>query len=421
MADLGNTVLPQDTIESNSPNMRFAAAFLDYAEHKRAVPGEVMMDRRTGETVYKRFDDGKRLYFAQENIHQNNYVTQIKTFLAENKKTYIRPRPAICAVCDDTYYMSVNMDLVDFRFNDDEKNKSLLGGGKLLNPYAREYSIIQEQNGLFVQLTGRPRDRATISLLAAVYDKYYKNYVGTDAAKLKKKALYDQPYYLDSNAVVNYTLRYYRSTGEVFAEQTSDAYVRFNEVSFVPFVKSTIYSRTEVAYTRLIINSISAPKLAEGKALLKESTEGVMFEAFLDNADISVITCNVGCFMTPTDPYFTLPPEENTVPIFLMALDEFENELDKIGNISTATGVMFSVLEPDDTQWSDVNLWGEILADVYGFNDSEKTGASTNLDELEKNFGGIEYHNGGFTIDSADVTDYLIETIADKVVWETKW
>lgn len=419
MAETENT--KKEQVTSNAPNMRFASAFLDYANHKRAVPGETMIDRRTGEIVYKRFEDGKRLYFAQENVHLNNYVTQIKCFLAENKRSYVRPRPSICNVCDDTYYMAINTELVDFYFADDAEEQSLLNGGTLQNPYPDEYSIILEQNGMFVQLDGRPRDRATISFLAAKYDIYYKNYTGDDPDALAKKAMYEKPYYQDSQAVLNYTIRYYNSSDEVYAEQTSDGYIRFNELSYIPFEKTSIYPRTEVAYSTIRVNSISTPKLAGGKKLLETESENAMLTRFLDSVDIGAITCNIGCFITPTDQNFKLPNPENTVPILIMGLDEFETELDKVGNVSSATGIYFSINEPDIAQWNDITLWGEIISKVYGYNSSEKTGASTVISDLEKSFGSIEYLHGKFTLDDNDLDGYLIKILGARKTWITKW
>lgn len=401
------------TSNSNSyaPNMRFGTSFLSFENHKKAVNDEVMMDKRTGQLVYKRNTDGKLIYYSQENVHLNNYMRQLKTLIQNHRKSYIRPIASNCDYCDDTFFMSYNIELINFYFNENEEKQRLIDGGILLNPKPTAHSFTQETNGFFINLVGRPRDRALVSFLAAIYDRYYKNYEGTDADALEKKALYDVSGYNLSNAVVNYTVTYYTSTDEVYAKQTSDGYVRINEVSYVPFAYTGIYPRTSVAYAKIQINSISTPKLADAMKLLSSATlnENLLFNRVLDYDDVAFITCNVSIFTTTTDQSFTVPEETDCTPILVMGHDEFEEELVNAKSGSGgATGITLSVEEPDETEWEDITIWGELLREVYGTGDVDETGAITNLDELEKNFGSIEYHEGKFTTNVNDVDDYYI-------------
>ena len=62
--------------EINTPNMRFGTSFLSLDKHEHGVEDEVLMDKRTGQVVYKRDTDGKLIYYAQENFHLNNYIRQ---------------------------------------------------------------------------------------------------------------------------------------------------------------------------------------------------------------------------------------------------------------------------------------------------------------------------------------------------------
>ena len=398
----------------NTPNMRFGASFLDFANHKHAVNDEVMMDKRTGQLVYKRNTDGKLIYYAQENVHLNNYMRQLKTLMTNNRQTYIRPIPSNCEYCDDTFFISYNTELIDFYFNEDEENKSLISGGKLLNPHPVAHSFTQETNGFFINLTGRPRDRAAISFLTSIYDRYYKDYNGPDEEAINIRTMYDLPGYNMSQAVVNYTVTYYDSTNQVYAQQTADAYVRINEVSYVPFTYEGIYPRTSVAYATIKINSISTPKLAKAIELLGSDAEHALFDTLLDNDDFKFITCNVSIFITTTDQNFSLPTTENTFIILTMGWSEFEEELvnAKSGG-GGASGIVVSVEEPDTTAWSDITIWREIIRDVHGIGDEESTGAETNIDELEKSFGSIEYHSGNFTKNVHDIDDYYVRTILE--------
>ena len=403
-----------ENIATNTPNMRFGASFLDFKHHDRAVNDEVMMDKRTGQLVYKRNSDGKLIYYAQENVHLNNYMRQLKTLMTNNRQTYVRPIPSNCAYCDDTFFMSYNIELIDFYFNEDEENLSLVSGGVLLNPHPVAHSFTQETNGFFINLTGRPRDRAAISFLTSIFDRYYKGYEGDDEEVLAIRRLYNSPGYDMSQAVVNYTVTYYDSTNQIYAQQTSDAYVRINEVSYVPFVYEGIYPRTSVAYATIKINSISTPKLAKAMELLGSDAEHALIESLLDNEDFAFISCNISIFITTTDQNFSMPTPENTIPILTMGWNEFEEELinAKSGG-GGAPGIIVSVEEPDITSWSDITIWRELIRDVHGLGDEELTGAETSIDELEKSFGSIEYHSGNFTRNVHDFDDYYVKTIIE--------
>ena len=394
-----------------APNMRFGTSFLSFDKHKNAVNDEVIIDKRTGQLVYKRNTDGKLIYYSQENIHLNNYMRQLKTLMQNHRKSYIRPIPTNCEYCDDTFFMSYNIETIDFYFDENSDKQRLIDGGVWLNPKPTPHSFTQETNGFFINLVGRPRDRALVSFLAALYDRYYKNYTGDDPDSLAKKELYKLDGYDLSNAVVNYTVTYYTSTDEVYARQTADGYVRINEVSFVPFPYEGIYPRTSVAYAKIQINSISVPKLAEGMRLISTATEQLLYNRILDYDDVAFISCNVSIFTTTTDQSFTVPEETNCTPLLIMGWEEFEEELvnAKSGGGSDS-GIVISVDEPDETVWEDITIWGELIHTVHGTGEVDDTGAITDIDELEKNFGSIEYHNAKFTTDVTDVDDYYVNT-----------
>lgn len=395
----------------NVPNMRFGTSFLGFDKHKRAVNDEVLMDKRTGQLVYKRDTDGKLIYYAQENFHLNNYIRQLKSLMARNKKDYIRPIPKNCEFCDDTFFVSYNIETIDFFFHEESTERRLIDGGVLLNPYPQEHSFTQETNGFFINLVGRPRDRAMTSFLTGVYDKYYKNYDGEDQTILDIKAMYDDyPTYFMSQAVVNYTVTYYTTDDNVYAQQTSDAFVRVNEVSFVPFVYAGIYPRSAVEYATIRINSISVPKLASAMNLLKEGTEEKLAEALLDNEDVSFISCNISIFMTTTDKNFTMPTDKNTIPMLLMQWEEFETELVNAKETGSY-GVMVSVDEPDITDWEDLSMWMEPIRKVYTSGETDPTGAEHTMDELEKIFGMIEYYGTKFTMNVEETEHIFTDTL----------
>lgn len=393
-----------------APNMRFGASFLDYKKHNkmRAMNDEVMMDKRTGELVYKRNTDGKLLYFAQENFHLNTYIRQIKALMNDNRKTYVRPNSSNCEGINDVYFLSYNIDMIDFEFIDNAP-QTLLDGGSIRNPIDVGHSFVQETNGFFIQVNGRPRDRALVSYLTALYDKTYKHYDGEDPEALLRKEMYEQPGYDNSNAVVNYTVSYYDADGKVVAEDTSNGYIRINEVSYVPFVYQGIYPRTRVAKAMIRINMVSAPKLAVAKTLLSTEPELALLEAVTDNEDIGFISCNVGIYISTSDPDFTTPEKTYTVPMLVMGWEEWEEELARAKSGGAGSGILIAVKEPDPTEWEDVGFWGEIIRYVYPDGTEEETDHETELETVEKSFTSTEFSNHILTTDMTDAANYWVE------------
>lgn len=399
-------------VQSVAPNMRFGTSFLDLKYHKtmHAVNDEALMDKRTGQIVYKRNTDGKLIYYAQENIHLNNYMRQLQTLIRRNRKTYIRPTFSNYEKCDSVYFLSYNIDTIDFEFDPLYADKLVLGGS-LVNPHAAEHSMIQETNGIFIQLNGRPRDRAALSFLTSLYDDYYMNYEGTDVNELAKKSMYEVFGFEDSNAAVNYTVSYYDSLGRLYAQNTSNAYVRVNELSYVPFTYPGIYPRDIVDYATLRINSISLPKIGGVAAadLITTPNKEKAYEALLDNGDFEFISINVSYFLTTEDQKFTMPTEENTVPLLAMGWTEFQRELERAREGAGADGVIIDVLEPDVTDWEYAAIWVELLRFVLEDGTEIETEHENDLDALEKQFGKISYYKTIFTTDKEDLKNIWVE------------
>ena len=64
-------------VESLVPNSRFGTTFLDTKYRDRAIDDEVMIDKLTGEILYRR-KDGIYLWNERERIHVYEHFTQIK-------------------------------------------------------------------------------------------------------------------------------------------------------------------------------------------------------------------------------------------------------------------------------------------------------------------------------------------------------
>lgn len=400
------------SVQSNAPNMRFGSSFLNFTQHNtmHAVNDEVMMDKRTGQLVYKRNTDGKLIYYAQENFHLNNYMQQLKTLMTENKRTYIMPTASNCEYCDSTYFMSYNIEMIDFT-PDDRFSDKLIEGGVLKNSYPEPHSFIQETNGFFVQINGRPRDRALLSFMTALYDNYYKNYDGDDPEALALKEYYTIAGYDNSNVVVNYTVTYYDSDDSVVAQDTTDGYARANEISYIPFTYQGIYARSRVTHATLKINSVSTPKLAAAQNLVMTDSQKKLVERITDNDDVAFISCNVSIFICTEDAEFKTPTDDNCIPLLIMGWEEFNEELVRAKVSGGSSGIILDEIEPDPIDWEDITLWMEILRNVATDGTEEETEHATDVDDIENALKDIDYYDGYLTTDKTDTKNFLVELI----------
>ena len=73
------------TVSSIQPNLRFGTSFLDSSKYRdRAVNGETLMDKRTGEVVFKRKEDGSLLYFDREKLKLDDYISNLRALMKSN-------------------------------------------------------------------------------------------------------------------------------------------------------------------------------------------------------------------------------------------------------------------------------------------------------------------------------------------------
>ena len=250
-------------MEVLTPDTRFGATFLDILFNEHAAKDEVMLDKESGDLAYKRKGDGRIMWYSQENIPLYTFVSQLRS--RANSYTYYERPDYRSPVYENSYFMSCLLDMKDWVFDKDPDEEegtvhSLLNGDKLNNCFPDAFSVSQDANGFYIQLNVEPKDVALIQLLNARYNAEYINYSGDDEEALKKKELFNEVNYASSPFTLNYTVTWYDLDGNVKDEETADGYLLANEVSYIPYKKTSIYSRDEVNSTKLRINYLSAPK-----------------------------------------------------------------------------------------------------------------------------------------------------------------
>ena len=408
-------------IESLTPDTRFGATFLDLIYNDHAAKDEVMLDKEAGDIAYKRKGDGRIMWYSQENIPIYTFMSQIRS-RANAYGSYKRPDER-SSVYKDTYFMTCLMDVKDWVFEPtDDKGEgaeySLLNGDVLNNCYPDAFSVSQEANGFFLQLNVAPKDLALIQLLNARYNLEYMSYTGTDAESLKKKSLYKEFNYADAPFTVNYTVTWYDLNGDVKSIETADGYICPNEVSFIPYKRDAIYSRGVVNSTKLKINYISAPKLAEGMTLCTTPQEQTMLRAVKDTNDISFQTMNFSFFMTKTDDNLYLPAWISHSEVLLfVGMRDFDSLLERTAG-SGAGGIAVSSQEPSEKEWGNTTLWIELMRELIPPDEVRYTGSPTNMSKIEDEIKGIEHVYTNLSLNIEDVNDFYVEKTGEIKIGE---
>ena len=412
-----------NNIESMTPDTRFGATFLDLLLNDHACKDEVMLDKEAGDLAYKRRGDGRIMWYSQENIPIYTFMSQIRS-RANSYNSYKRPDDK-SSVYNDTYFMTCLMDVKDWKFEkaeDEEEGTvhSLLNGETLNNCFPDAFSVSQEANGFFLQLNVAPKDLAMIQLLNARYNLEYMTYSGDNEESLKKKALFDQFNYANSPFTVNYTVTWYDLNGDVKRTETADGYICPNEVCFVPYKNDSIYSRNVVNSTKVKINSISAPKLAEGKSLCTTEKEKIMLRAVTDTNDISFQTMSFSFFMTSTDDNLYLPAWISHSEVLLfVGMRDFDALLERsAGSGSGDGGISVSVQEPDEKTWKNTTLWIELMREFVPPDEVHYLGSPTTITKIEDELKGIEHVYSKLSLNINDVNDFYVEKTGEIKIGE---
>lgn len=397
-------------VESLVPNSRFGTTFLDTKYRDRAIDDEVMIDKLTGEILYRR-KDGIYLWNERERIHVYEHFTQIKKRI-EAYNNWISPLEERTKF-NESYFSTTIMTVLDFTCNasdEDIKNNNPIGliyGHTLENPKKIPFSITQESNGFFINIGTTPRDRALVGALNERYNREYYNYTGSDPDHVAKAAKYKEYNYLESHFVVNYTVYWYDINGDLLSTETADGYAIANENTLIPFKQVSTYGRSKVNATKLVINSISAPKLAEGYELTLNS--GIVEQTFInstrDTDSIIIDSMLISFFSTITDDLFQVADTDGmTSYLMVLGMNEYEQTLNRAGS-PLSNGNVIGTKSPIKGDWEKSNIWHETIRKVHTIDDVEFIGTTeTTPQSLEEMLMGVR-HTGSFITSEKDETE----------------
>ena len=420
------------TVSSIQPNLRFGTSFLDSSKYRdRAVNGETLMDKRTGEVVFKRKEDGSLLYFDREKLKLDDYISNLRALMRSNVR-FSYPTEYNTQDMDSEYFSTFLLDTQNFIPNveDGKYSDGVVFRNELTVPsYVNEitnsdgsktlnldegFTISKKMNGIFFKLFARPRDLPLIEFCSNVYDKYFKSYTGTDETYLKEKekfATSNDYEYDKSNATITFSLHAENPSGSN-VDKLFTVYVKLNEWSLILFKENGIpldFDKDEYQSVTITIQSICLEKMKFCPEILSKEEMDIYnkllddssLDSDADKSKISITHGYVSYFFTK-DNYMKIPDRRNTELLNCIGLRAFNDSMRVIGNISSAEGIHVSASVPDEQTKVGLSVWAEKIRNVYNKGETENLPEHiTDIESLEKLFGAIETINGSLSIEDA--------------------
>lgn len=221
------------------PDSRFATTFLSTKYRDRAIAGEVLMDKISGELFIKRAIDGKIVSFYKNKKPVDELMSEFANLKAVHPE-FIYPHTVNTAL-----YVSTNYDLVAINneslYNIILDDITISGTPSDINKLT--FTVSGVTNGFFCKNTSRICDTVFIDYLTRYYNAYVKNYAGTDSNFIAESQKFNTiTNWENSNAAITYDMIITKD-GSTYTYTDNVDYIYLNEHSFVKF--------PEIVYTEL--------------------------------------------------------------------------------------------------------------------------------------------------------------------------
>ena len=220
------SVKPTTTV---TPDTRFGTTFLSLKYRDRAVNGEAIMDKSSGELYLKRAD-GKIVSFYQNKKLIEELATYVGSALDDN------PNFRYPSVNDDEFFVSMNYDLVainnEVLYNIFTDDVYILGAPNDINKLT--FNVGKNTNGFFCRNCTRDVDKPLVEVLTRTYNNYFKNYSGSNEAFIFEKNKFANPKWENCNATIVYSLVTTKNGNTTMYNNLTD-YIRLNEDTCVIF------------------------------------------------------------------------------------------------------------------------------------------------------------------------------------------
>lgn len=260
-----------------TPNSRFATTFLSTKYRDRAVNGEVLMDKSTGELFIKRTTDGKVVSFYQNKKNINEIVFDAYNLISNNT-SFKYPNNN-----DNAFYVSTNYDLVatnNETLYDLTKDNIIIDTTSEESINSLSFRISGESNGFFCRHTTRDVDKGFIEFLTNQYNTFFKNYIGdNETYKSEQGKFTSNEKWEKSNAIITYDVICAKDD-EFYDFHNIVDYIRLNDDSVI-LIPDFIYNDIgSFDYAIISIKSIEYNKI---HFMINHKNEfGIFFEETYD-------------------------------------------------------------------------------------------------------------------------------------------
>ena len=236
---------------------RFATSFLSTKYRDKAVAGEALMDKTTGELYIKRVSDGKIVSFYQNKKMINDLALEFRVLLLNNR-SFVYP-----STSETAFYVSTNYDLISINneslYNLKTDNITITGEPNDINKLT--FKLSGGSNGFFCRCCTRDIDKPFVEYSATQYNSIIKNYTGSDESYLTEYMKFDESdKWEGSDAVLTYDITTTKNGVEQTFTDIVD-YIRLNDNCTV-FLPNTVYTGVDSFDSAVVtIKSITFDKL----------------------------------------------------------------------------------------------------------------------------------------------------------------
>ena len=397
--------------EQIKPNARFGTTFLDKKYKKYSVKDEAMVDKVTGEILFRRPTDGKIISFVQNNKYLHDIMIELR-MLQENNLSFKFPTK------EDSWFSSSDYNTFDIM----GKQISALSGNSYTFDKSMsqmkdkfEFHISNSSNGFFIRPISRDTDRNLIAYLTRLYDATYERYIGDETEALIEKEKFKDPTWKYSNCSIQYDVTVTGiDTSDTNKTQTYSAInnITIDESNYVELpVDSFSFTFKEIKSIVVDITNVSFYKISFINKKINNTPD--FDKTVYDNIktpDNNVYIENV-CVMAYEDDIIYVPMSENIVNVVLTDGFFTANYIGKVDKISSTGGFIVSAERPPYSKWTINNVWAESYRICRGNGEFERTDSETDWDDLEDYIHSSEGIVSTITTDPNDPNSFYAKTL----------
>ena len=344
-------VIPESSVTPTlnaTPDSRFATSFLSTKYRDRAVNGEALMDKSSGELFIKRPSDGKVISFFQNKKLINELMFNLRVLLLSST-SFKYPSSD-----NNAFYVSTNYDLIAINnetlYDLTTDNVNISGTPYDINKLS--FNVSANSNGFICRNSTRDVDKPIIEFLTQQYDSLFKDYSGNNANYVEEHGKFTSiANWEGSNAILTYDITTTLNGVETTYSNISEC-IRMNDDMVILF-PSTINSFDSAVIT---IKSINYDKL-HFMINHKDEFGNIFTESYTkflySDSRIEVAEFNISHFIDNANDFITLGNENIVVFIDIPHMNMYMTRMDSLFEVPDLP----STIEISETQPEFACIW----------------------------------------------------------------